>query len=576
MSMINASNYVCATTLENLVLAKGAAGPVLDQSVNMLAEIERRCGTDVAMLFAQPTVKSTPGSTVVSWYAGADGSPRPLADFDEIGRRPFAEILRARLARLLPIMADPTIGATVGAALNIRSFQDIYVVGRDAVIVNWGMLPRDVASSETAREAHFRSTLGSFAPSGFPTPPFDFKDAGAFTDAITRQFQASGARETAEARDAAQAAAAAQARKAASGPSAPVLRPMATKKHRPWIAPLVASVLAAAVLVALLMPGVLRNATIISPDQGVIDQQRRLVQDVNRSLEQQIAELKSKSAELVCRALPGASNAALAPPNLLPPPAQSIRVPASIPGGPTNAAELADQAVVLVRARFGDAGATGSAFFISDQLLVTTDHVVSGPGGRDAATVTIENEALGKPIAAKVLARTHVSRPGGADFALLETPANTSRAFLRLAGQPERASSVRSIDFSGLVADSAVIPESVMTDGIVSSLIDLNGQNVIVNSAATARESSGGPLMDLCSRAVGVNTLLSIDSRASAGFSLAQPTAALLDFLKANGKNIALDTTACVPGGIAFGGPAATSPASSPASVPGSPPRPRG
>ena len=29
---MNASNYVCATTLENLVLAKGAAGPVLDQS----------------------------------------------------------------------------------------------------------------------------------------------------------------------------------------------------------------------------------------------------------------------------------------------------------------------------------------------------------------------------------------------------------------------------------------------------------------------------------------------------------------------------------------------------------------
>jgi S1-C subfamily serine protease len=546
---------------------------VLDQSVNMLAEIERRCGTDVAMLFAQPTVKSTPASTVVSWYAGADGSPRPLADFDEIGRRPFAEILRARVARLLPIMADPTIGATVGAALNIRSFQDIYVVGRDAVIVNWGMLPRDVASSETAREAHFRSTLGSFAPSGFPTPPFDFKDAGAFTDAITRQLQASGA---AEARDAAQAAAAIQARKAASVPSAPVLRPMAAKKHRPWIAPLVASVLAAAVLVVLLMPGVLRNATIVSPDQGLIDRQRRIVQDVNRSLEQQIAELKSKSAELVCRALPGASNTALAPPNLLPPPAQSIRVPASIPGGPTNAAELADQAVVLVRAQFGDAGATGSAFFISDQLLVTTDHVVSGPGGRDPATVTIENKELGKPIAVKVLARTHASRPGEADFALLEAPANTSRAFLRPAGQPERASSVRSLGFSGLVADSTAIPESVMTDGIVSSLIDLNGRNVIVNSAATARDSSGGPLMDLCSRALGVNTLLSIDSGASAGFSLAQPTAALLDFLKANGKNIALDTTACIPGGIAFGGPAATTPASSPASVPGSPPRPRG
>src|SRR5689334_11457691 len=136
--MINASNYVCATTLENLVLAKGATGPVLDQSASLLAQIERRCGTDVAMMFAQPTIKSTAGSTVVSWYAGPDGSPRPLANFDAIGQRPFTEILRTRLARLLPLMADPMIGASLGSALNIRSFQDIYVIGRDVVIVNWG------------------------------------------------------------------------------------------------------------------------------------------------------------------------------------------------------------------------------------------------------------------------------------------------------------------------------------------------------------------------------------------------------------------------------------------------------
>ena len=333
------------------------------------------------------------------------------------------------------------------------------------------------------------------------------------------------------------------------------------KKHSPWIAPLVASVLAATVLVVLLIPGVLQRATIVSPDQALIDQQRLIVQDVNRSLEQQITELKRKSAELVCRAAPGATNTTRAPPNLLPPPAQSIPVPAPIPGGPTNAAQLADEAVVLVRAQFGNTGTTGSAFFISDQLLVTNDHVVSGPGGRDAAAVTIENKTLGKRIPVKVLARTHVSRPGEVDFALLEAPANTSRAFLRPAGQPEKATSVRSMGFPGLVVRGTGIPESVITDGIVSSFIDLNGQNVIAHSAAIAHGNSGGPLMDLCSRAVGVNTFLPTGSGTPTGFSLAQPTAALLEFLKANGKTIALDTAACAPDGIAFGGPAAASPA---------------
>jgi S1-C subfamily serine protease len=563
--MINASNYVCATPLENLVLARGAGGPVLDQAASMLAEIERRCGADVAMLFAQPTVKSNPENTVVSWYAAADGSPRPLADFDEIGQRPFAQILRSRLARLVPIIADPAIGATVGGALNIRSFQDIYVVGRDPVIVNWGMLPRDIASSETAREAHFRNTLGSFTPSGFPTPPFDFKDGRAFTDAVARQLQAAEARATAEARDKAQAAMAVQASKTAGEVTM-------AKKHRPWITPLVASALAAAVLAVLLIPGVLQHA--IPPDQGLIDQQRLIVQNVNRSLEQQIGELKRESAKLVCRAPPGATNVTLAPLNLLPPPAQSIPVAAPIPGGPTNAAQLADQAVVLVRAQSGNSGATGSAFFISDQLLVTNARVISDPDGRDARAVTIENKTLGKRIPVKILARTHVTRPGDLDFALLEAPANTSRAFFRPTEQPERASSVRSVMFPGLVEGDTGIPDSVITDGVVANFIELNGHMIIAHSAI-ADGNSGGPLMDLCSRVVGVNTLLVTESGMPTGFYVAQPTAALLEFLKANGKTIPVDTTTCAPGGIAFGGPAATSPAS-PASSPAPPTRPPG
>jgi S1-C subfamily serine protease len=570
--MINASNYVCATTLENLVLAKGAAGPVLDHSASLLAEIERRCGTDVAMLFAQPTIKSTPGSTVVSWYAGPDGSPRPLANFDAIGQRPFTEILRARLARLLPVMADPVIGASIGSALNIRSFQDIYVIGRDVVIVNWGMLPHDVGSSETAREAHFHSTLGSFAPGGFPTPPFDLKDAAPFTDAVARQLQASAGRHAAETRDAAIGAGALQTRKTPGEPAVWTSGAVAARKRRPWIAPLVASVLAGVVLGVLLMPGVLRHATVVSPDFALVDQQRRIVQEVNRSLERQITELKTNSAELVCRALPGATNVAFASPNLLPPPAQSIPVPAPTPGGPTNAGELAEQAVVLVRAQFGDTGATGSAFFISDQLLVTSERLVSGPGGRDPASVTIENKALGKRVPARILARTHAKNSGDADLALLEVSANTSRAFLRPAGQPQPSVAVRSVGFPGSNLDGATLPEAVITDGIVSNLIDLNGQNLIAHSAAAAQGTGGGPLMDLCSRAVGVNTYPDIS--ASAGFSLAQPAAALLAFLKANGKDVALDNTPCAPRGVAFGRLGAASPATSAPSGPT--PRPRG
>ena len=97
---------------------------------------------------------------------------------------------------------------------------------------------------------------------------------------------------------------------------------------------------------------------------------------------------------------------------------------------------------------------------------------------------------------------------------------------------------------------------------------------MVIAHSAIAEGNSGGPLMDLCSRVVGVNTLLTTESGMPTGFSVAQPTAALLEFLKANGKTVPLDSTTCAPSGIAFGGPAATSPAST--APPAPPTRPPG
>jgi S1-C subfamily serine protease len=131
---------------------------------------------------------------------------------------------------------------------------------------------------------------------------------------------------------------------------------------------------------------------------------------------------------------------------------------------------------------------------------------------------------------------------------------------------------VRSAGFPVSNADGAGVPQALVSDGIVSKLMDVNGQNLIAHSAATAQGTSGGPLMDLCGRAVGINSYS--DTAVLVGFSLAQPVAALLDFLKANGKTVAPDSAPCAPRGIAFGGPAAAAPATSAPSGP--PQRPRG
>jgi hypothetical protein len=475
--MTEALNYICANSTEGLVLAQGASGPVLHQSAQVVSEIERRCGADVAALFAHPTFKSSPESTIVSWYCVAQGSPRPLSEFDEIGQRPYAEILQSRLARLLPILADPEMGAVVGAALNVRSSEDIYIVGRDPIVVNWGLLPRQAAASEAARESHFRETLGAFVP-GLPPPPVTFRDARSFTESIRDQTRA------AESRDKRVSAGAAGKEGA---DATPVLGPAAIPKPRKrwtWVAPLVACVLAGSVLGALTIPGVLGFAQIVSPDQAVIDGQRKTLQEVNKSLEEQISALKRESSKLVCRALPGTANATILPSNLLPPAPQNVPVQPPIAGGPTNAAQLADQSVVLVRAKFRSGDVSGSAFFINDHLLVTNDHVVDDEGS-DARMVTIENKTLGRRVPAKIVARTNRRSDWNADFALLEVPANTSKSFLKLAAQPAKSTPVRSVGFPGVLlsVSDATIPESSMTDGSVSTYLRTHGQSLLVHTA---------------------------------------------------------------------------------------------
>ena len=235
--MINASNYVCATTLENLVLAKGATGPVLDHSASLLAEIGAplRHGCSDAVRAADNKIDSWEHRRFVVRRAGW------LA----------ASIGQLRCDRSTPFHRNParTAGAPASRYGRPGDRREHRLCAEHPLFPKYlrhrkrrrhrelGMLPHDVVSSETAREAHFHITLGSFAPGGFPTPPFDFKDAAPFTDAVARQLQASAGRHAAETRDAAIGAGALQTRKTPSEPAVWTSGAVAARKRRPWIAP---------------------------------------------------------------------------------------------------------------------------------------------------------------------------------------------------------------------------------------------------------------------------------------------------------------------------------------------------
>ncbi|MBN9425143.1 MAG: hypothetical protein J0H09_01435 [Burkholderiales bacterium] len=63
----------------------------------------------------------------------------------------------------------------------------------------------------------------------------------------------------------------------------------------------------------------------------------------------------------------------------------------------------------------------------------------------------------------------------------------------------------------------AAAPDLNLTQGVVQSLQSgTGGTPLIVHTTAIARGNSGGPLVDRCGRAAGVNTFMNIDQRESA------------------------------------------------------------
>lgn len=557
-------------------------GKVIEDFARLRSVLDERVSDAARDLFAEPLLSQTSGAGyIVSWYVPRDGEVRALHSLATQARRTAEGLLSAQLSELEPLRTDPEIGSLLDAALSLRSREDIWVVDGAPVLVNWGILPPEIAKNPIARSAHLAATLGPYT--GFkaesdtvggavaiPSPPL-MQDrstepaaplSGRMPDTQMR-FQMS------------------QAPEPRNG------LPLAA-----WLPPVILLGVFSLILLWLLLPG---TRLFPQPSLRLADEGATLavLEEGNRALAERVRELNDGLANAVCTAegdlilpshgrmpdgfLPPAAaqtaapeEARLAPSSLLPPDPQQIAVPQDRPerradGPPVSRQETTDllsliesqTALVLVEGR--TVSGTGSGFFVAPDLLLTNFHVIEPvlEGGGD---IFVTSESIGDVLRGEIVAFDGPLEASGRDFALLRIedavqPFYTLRSSdetMRLqnviaAGYPGALLETDN-SFAGLLSGQAgAIPSVTVTDGIVNVEQDFGPQamRVVVHTATISPGNSGGPLVDYCGRVVGINTFgRSAESRQ---LNFALTSTDLLRFLDEAGAAASANGSACAP-----------------------------
>ncbi|MDZ7710618.1 MAG: trypsin-like peptidase domain-containing protein [Roseovarius sp.] len=565
-----------------------------------------RAGPETARLFAEPLISrgNDQAAPTVSWYSDHPGHGVPMHRLDEAARSQIEAALRDRLAPLDALIDDAEAGPLISAALYILADEDIWSVDGVPVLINWGMLPDGAGTGATARLAHYRATLGRFLPLDV-APPLDDRERARFTEDNTRRTATAAAATAAAAgagatvamatpaaasgtasgtsSDAAEAGAAPPTDGPAQGEmSSPPIEERGPVPLVAWLPLVLLLLLAGGILAWLLIPGNRIFADDVAPPAAIPDEAAiAAARDANRALEYRLADLRAAHSGAVCRAdgtlvLPGGVTVdGLLPPDpeagdreagrvapgipdpLVPPDAQRVVV-----GG--AGAEVADSASLLAHIdsrtamvlAVGEGLSTGTGFFVGPDLLVTNFHVI---GGAAPDQIFVTSKTMGGLRRAELLKSLGPMEEVGADFALLRVQGANQPAYdIRRNSASLRLQAVIAAGYPGDVlgldrefealrgGDITAVPALTVTNGTVNAEQTLSERTrTVVHSAPMSTGNSGGPLIDMCGRVVGVNTFVMRGPMRNLNFALAAPD--LLAFLSGTPAQPALSEGPCQP-----------------------------
>lgn len=570
------SSFVRSSTLDGFERVNVDGNSPLDHFEEMQAQIKELAGPSAGKLLCEPLISEGNGeaATTISWYAAYEGAATPITALDPARRASAEALLKTRIEALQPVIAAAPGGQMIASSLYLPDPSDVFVIGVEPVLTNWGLVTFGAQDTPVRQTAAFAAGLGAFGLA-MTAPPLSAQNFDSWRERLpgVQVAKPDAVPETAPKEPAVPPVAA-----------GPVIAADVPWYRRAWAPALLAVLLATIILIILLIPGVLLSPGRV--DAVAIDDQARLLDESNQALEERLEQLRNAQGQGICTpqgnfvpALPPPSGSrqpgtdqqsvnpaqddARAPPppeSLLPPRLDSIVAPdaASQDGDAGTLLDFVDRSTVLVMAPANQQVGLGSGFFISPNLIVTNDHVIADG---DPAQLFVTSQALGQVVPVELVARSGGNPDSKIDFALLRGSFASDQPFFRVSDQVNRLGHVVAAGFPLVVAsedalfqrllqqsDPTAAPSTSTTRGVVTSIqSQTDGTQVIAHDAEINEGNSGGPLLDLCGRVLGVNTYLVRNTETNAVARFALHANELVRFLQANNMGLQVDGNACRP-----------------------------
>ena len=226
-----------------------------------------------------------------------------------------------------------------------------------------------------------------------------------------------------------------------------------------------------------------------------------------------------------------------------------------------NIITTVDKSVPLVVVKSSKGIGAGTGYIVSKGIVVTNFHVA---GDAEKIVLLLKSDTgETKRYQAKLIWGSPER-----DLALLEAPELYAPPLELYVGPLAKGSQVISIGYPGqastVIDPELKIMETTATQGIVGRVLNSTwGTNsekfdIVQHSASVNRGNSGGPLIDMCGRVVGTNTLASVGSiegnksdgyyvSQTEGIFFASHISALLSGLKAKGIGYIESNIECSP-----------------------------